>query len=289
MKHLTIPGGGAFGAFPAAVLDRVPPETLRKVGSVSGTSIGSLMALSIGLRKTEGLHAFFQQRVDQIFAGYFWRHYLSYPMPRYRDKALIAALREWFGDARLGDIEVPAWVVATHASGRPKVFFNRDVADSQVPIWEVCRASCAAPTYFQWWRGKADGGMCANNPAMVGLSGLIGDCGYTLNQVSVLKIGTGHAPLIDEEGNDLNNATGPLTIMGTVNFVRTALFEGAVDAMIDYEAETLLGQHRYKIVDFATGEDWNMDDPRTARRIVRHYDRHILQGAIDVVRFLEQV
>lgn len=61
---------------------------------------------------------------------------------------------------------------------RPKVFCSWNEQDGKVPIWEVCKASCSAPTYFPAHVIELDdvqcplidGGVVANNPSSLALA-----------------------------------------------------------------------------------------------------------------------
>lgn len=73
-------------------------------------------------------------------------------------------------------------------------------------LWEVARASSAAPTYFPAafinttpdepepsMRTFVDGGLIANNPTIQGLSFMIGEMGWDMDSIAVLSVGTGSA------------------------------------------------------------------------------------------------
>lgn len=284
MNLLALPGGGCFGAYQAAAIERVPAEYLAKVGAVAGTSIGSVIGLAVALNRTSGLLPFFRQRAPRIFAGYGFRHFLKWPLPRYPDHELNSALQDLFGSAVLGECHIPTWITAVHASGRPKVYFSRNADDSMVPAWEVARASCAAPTFFARWHGMSDGGLVANNPVMIGVAGLRRECGYSLDQIRAFKLGTGKVESV--HGKQHNRGSGPWTWSGSLKFIVGTLLDGASDMMNDYQAEAFLQSHAYTVADFTLRHDLDMDNPRTVDTILKDYERDVEQAAIDLVRFL---
>lgn len=284
MNLLALPGGGCFGVYQAAAIARVPPEYLAKVGAVAGTSIGSVIGLAVALDRTDGLLPFFRERAPRIFAGYGFRHFLKWPLPRYADHALNKALQDLFGTLPLGECRIPTWITAVHMSGRPKVYFSRNADDSTVPAWEVARASCAAPTFFARWHGLSDGGLVANNPVMVGLAGLRRECGYSLDQIRAFKLGTGKVESV--HGEQRNYGSGPHTWTGNLKFIVSTLLDGASDVMNDYQAAAFLQPHAYAGADFVLRHDLDMDNPRTVETILGEYERDIEQAAIDLVRFL---
>lgn len=282
MKLVAFPGGGCLGAFQAAVLQQLAPDEIARAGAACGTSIGSFSAVSVGLRKTENILPTFLKFCDGVFGGYPWRHYIKWPLPRYGDAPLNAALHDHFGDSLFGECKIPVWVVAAHASGRPKIFSSLDTADGAWRAWEVVRASCAAPTYFSRWRGKSDGGVVANHPVLIGIAGLVHDVGHSLDQISACKIGTGYARRIDEDANDLATST-PRTWTGNLIYVMRAHFEGAVDEAPDNVAGAVLGRRYVQGCDFPAPDDMEMDDPRVPARILQNYGAEISRGA-DLVR-----
>ena len=68
--------------------------------------------------------------------------------------------------------------------------------DWRVPMWEVAMATSAAPTFFPAYRLSGDGvrlidgGVWANNPAMVGLTEAVSLFERRLCDVRVLSVGT---------------------------------------------------------------------------------------------------
>jgi predicted acylesterase/phospholipase RssA len=78
-----------------------------------------------------------------------------------------------FGSTTLGQLKLPTLVTSDDTiSRRPVIFESFDPAHRDLPVWEVCRASSAAPTYFPAHgmsiEGRLssliDGGVVANNP-----------------------------------------------------------------------------------------------------------------------------
>ncbi|MEO0561198.1 MAG: patatin-like phospholipase family protein, partial [Chloroflexota bacterium] len=116
-------------------------------------------------------------------------------------------LQQYFGDERLGEavstVLIPSYDVERAA---PRFFRSRLTdTDGQIPMWQVARATTAAPTFFEPFKlevnGRTealiDGGMIANNPAMCGLTEVthyIDD--YVVRdrfdeQIIVVSLGTG--------------------------------------------------------------------------------------------------
>ncbi len=67
--------------------------------------------------------------------------------------------------------------------------------DYKVPLWQVALATSAAPTFFKCYKGVdnirlVDGGVWANNPAMVGLVEGISLFNRSLDKIKILSLGT---------------------------------------------------------------------------------------------------
>lgn len=262
-KGMSFPGGGCFGSFQALTLARVNPFRLQRVDATAGTSIGSVMALTVALRNRPGEVSFmFLDAMPRIWAGRWWRRF-KWPLPRYSDRALNATLKKWFGDALFEQCAIPCAITAWPIGrGRPKVFVSTDPADGKIPAWEIARMSCAAPTYFSDWRGYWDGGLCANNPCMVLLAEMI-KAGHYIDDIEIFSLATGHVP-----ASDLSEKA-PRTYTGTADEAIQALLDGASDIINDKYAQAVLGT-RYSVADFESDKKWRMDDPDTATAIYKH-------------------
>lgn len=156
---------------------------------IAGTSTGGILALGIATGKTmkECLCLYFRMK-EVSFAGF--RPYPS--------EALETVLQETFGiDTVMTDIKKPKVLVTGCLADRKPVelhlFRNYQapldvlgITDpltrtpggtmeppappAQQKIWQVGRASGAAPTYFKQFQQFLDGGLIANNPTMDALS-----------------------------------------------------------------------------------------------------------------------
>ena len=101
---------------------------------------------------------------------------------KYDAKVLENLLRDSFGETTLGNIKKPLIINATNVStGKVHVFkssYQKDrrngdyFRDREVPLYKAVLASCAAPVYFDPVDIEGDlvcdGGLWANNPAVVG-------------------------------------------------------------------------------------------------------------------------
>lgn len=204
---LALDGGGVRGIFTAALLAGLEEDTGRPVVDhfdlVVGTSTGGIVALGLGagLRPREILD-FYLSESGRIFANRFgWRLTRRPFAAKYRPKRLEAALRRTFGDVLLGESLVPL-VIPSFNLGENAVYLfktphhERLKRDYRLPMWAVAMATSAAPTYFPAFRLPGDhvrlidGGVWANNPAMVGVTEAVSMFGRPLDQIWVLSLGT---------------------------------------------------------------------------------------------------
>lgn len=252
-RLLSFSGGGVMGAWQAAIASGMD---FRNVDAFAGTSIGSVMAVSAAMGKTEGLLRFFEACMPQVFGGHWWRQH-KFPLPKYNDKELNRWLQAWFGDDPFLKAH-NCFITAVKPDGRPKVFESSDPEDGLLPCWEVVRMSCAAPTYFRSWKGYRDGGLWANNPVVEGLCAMKKCMAVDPEDVSVMKVGAG-VPESDLFGEDWE-------YFGTMEFYMHATLYGAADVAKDTEARAFAGE--FFEVDFRQPKDWKMDDSAVVEKII---------------------
>jgi len=211
-RILSLDGGGIGGVFSLQVLARIeaifraergrPTLVLRdEFDFFAGTSTGAITAagLAWGLSVAE-LERLWVERGRDIFRKAAWyRRWRGW----YRTEPLAELFRSYFnegdeartpatlGTRRLWNAEAPKYllVVMRNAStgaawpvcNNPRALYNdplRPDSNLQIPIWQLLRASSAAPTYFApeeiTLGGQThvfiDGGITPfNNPALIAL------------------------------------------------------------------------------------------------------------------------
>ena len=201
VKVLSIDGGGIRGVIPARVLadleQRLGAPIAERFDLITGTSTGGIIALAltapdgdgkpansaeavVGLYKTEG---------HRIFSRSVWHESRAVGNAleeKYPATGVESVLKQYLGDTRLKDAVTEVFVTAYEIEDRiPWFFSSRDAATREdegydFAMWEVGRATSAAPTYFEPARLPAenergywafvDGGVFANNPALCGLT-----------------------------------------------------------------------------------------------------------------------
>ena len=201
IRILTIDGGGIRGILPGQILTKLEEIIQNKSGNASakigdyfdmiaGTSTGGILTAFLlcpgfdGKAKytaKEAVSTYIEQGGD-IFEKSFGHSIVSaggITDEKYQATNLENILREKLGaDLWLSSLLKPCLITAYDIENRKATFFNQ--ADAALPknnfkVWEIARATSAAPTYFEAAQitseeGKkftlVDGGVFANNPAL---------------------------------------------------------------------------------------------------------------------------
>ena len=295
-RILSIDGGGIRGIIPATVLAeleaRAAQPACRLFDLIAGTSTGGILACGlvipgpaghpryaaaalVELYEREGPRIFHQSLVRKLAAlG-------SVLSAKYPADNIEPILRRYFGETRLAEALTDVIIPSYELEGRIPWFFRsrraRTDAAYNFRLWEVARATSAAPTYFPPMRLDAlgpdrdtdrgfyalvDGGVYANNPTM---------CAYVeaLSQtpapadILVVSLGTGQAmtPIRYRDAKGWGR-------FGWAPRILDVVFDGVSDT-IDYQLTRLLrpagvALRRYRLqAELAPGQD-ALDDARPA-------------------------
>jgi hypothetical protein len=204
---LAVDGGGVRGIFVAAVLAALEADLEMPVAAsfdlIVGTSTGGIVALALGAGLSPGeILNFYLAKKGRIFpSGLGWRAARHLVTAKYRPKPLEHALQEVFGNKLLGESRIPLVIPAYDLAENTVHLFKtshhpRLRRDHRIPMWQVAMATTAAPSYFPAFRVPGeqsrliDGGVWANNPAMVGVTEAVSMFGRDLSELRVLSLGT---------------------------------------------------------------------------------------------------
>ena len=161
---------------------------------IAGTSTGGILALGLTRPGPNGKPAFtaeqmaalYEREGKRIFARTFWHRLRSIGAigdQKYPSGGVEDVLRRYFDQSRLSDALTSVVVPSYEIERRVPFFFKSETARRNpaydFPMWQVARATSAAPTYFEPARIDAqnpgdywaliDGGVFANNPATCAL------------------------------------------------------------------------------------------------------------------------
>lgn len=291
-KLLAIDGGGIRGVLSLEVLARIEQLLQEKLGRddtfvladyfdyVAGTSTGAIIAtgLSLGMRVSQ-LRDFYAQHGQAMFDAASVLRLFHY---KYEANKLAAKLQEVFGaDTTLGSdkLRTLLMLVMRNAttdshwpvSNNPHAKYNertRPDCNLNLPLWQLVRASTAAPTYFPPELVEigsreflfVDGGVTPyNNPAfLLFLMSTLEP--YRLmwpageQQMLLVSVGTGAAPdarvdLKPGSMNKLYSATSvpPALMFGSLNeqdMLCRTFGRCKVGGLLDREIGSLMGEFK---------------------------------------------
>ena len=268
-KILTLDGGGIRGILTLEILLRMEHMLAEATGKgkdfrlcqffdyIGGTSTGAIIAagLARGMSVQELLD-FYQQAGPAMFdKAFILKRWYSL----YQSEPLKKQLEETFGaqtTLKPDDLECLLLAVTRNrttdspwpVSSNPQAKYNdtsRSDCNLNIPLWQIVRASTAAPVFFppemiQWDPSDdnkafvfVDGGMTPyNNPAFL-LYNMATQPGYRLNwttgedKLLLMSVGTGSATTLVENVGDPNRG-----IVSNVAGIPNALMYGA---MIDQD------------------------------------------------------
>jgi hypothetical protein len=254
-KLLALDGGGIRGVLSLGILGAIEKVVGQPLGEyfdyIGGTSTGAIIAagLAKGL-SVQALEKFYLDFGPQMFEE---RFLLQRYKSLYSSDPLQKQLKITFGDTTtLGDMKQPLLLVVTRnwttdspwpISSNANAYYNdrgRPDCNLQIPLWQLVRASTAAPVYFppevlQWDKGDSsksfvfvDGGVTPyNNPAFL-LYRMATLPEYRLgwetgeDKMLIISVGTGSAPKIGPTFEDPDHSI-PSQIPGLIS----ALMYGA--------------------------------------------------------------
>lgn len=196
-KILSLDGGGIRGFFTAHLLSLIEDDLKLKYGSQQhivdhvdlfcGTSTGGLIALALAMRiPASKICHFYRTGGPKIFRhseGRRARLRQALWSSKYSDDNLRMLLQELFGGLTIGDSEALLCIPTFDFTHGTYEIFKYDHAEgnlnrhNKLPVVDVALATAAAPTYFPLAQVPGlddtqfvDGGVWANNPALVGLT-----------------------------------------------------------------------------------------------------------------------
>ena len=263
-KLLALDGGGIRGVMTLEVLIKIERMLAEATGKgedfrlcdffdyIGGTSTGAIIAagLARGMSAQELLE-FYKEAGPAMFDGAFILNRLRY---LYKSQPLAEELQKTFGkdtDLMPEHLKCLLMVVTRNLttdspwviSSNPRAKYNelsRPDCNLKIPLWQLVRASTAAPVYFapeliQWDMNDSsktfvfeDGGITPyNNPAFL-LYRMATHDAYRLNwqtgeqNLLLISVGTGMSPQIEDEVS-----AGARNILSNVGRFPGALIGGA--------------------------------------------------------------
>jgi patatin-like phospholipase/acyl hydrolase len=168
---------------------------------ITGTSTGGIIALGLGLgMRPREILRFYVEKGPVIFRNGLFTSIKQLWKSKHSSEGLESALKGCFGDTLLGASK-KRLVIPSFNIGEDDVYLfktshhTRLKRDYKVPIWKVAMATAAAPTYFPSFNKidhirLVDGGVWANNPAVVGIAEAVSMLNVPINTICVFSLGT---------------------------------------------------------------------------------------------------
>ena len=242
-KILSLDGGGIRGALSLGYLKKIETILRKKENNpdyvlsnyfdlIGGTSTGAIIATLLAFGKSvDEITEMYMELGGEIFAGKrnWWNPLETYRFfkSEFSERSLVKHLKKQVGDITLGSdkIKTGLCIVAKRADTNSTWFFINHPkglfyeSNQNIPLWQLLRASSAAPSYFipqsiDIGNGEiaafVDGGVSmANNPSL-SLLMIANMKGYPFkwelgeDKLTLISVGTGyteyhkHSKQIDE-------------------------------------------------------------------------------------------
>lgn len=189
---LSLDGGGVRGYLTALILQNIEQYLNEQCSDkkpitdrfdlIAGTSTGGIIALGLAAGVSiEDIVEFYLKDGPRIFGRPQKRSWLaSLFLPKYRSDTLRCALDGVFHDKTLRDLKSDVCITTVALQNAKPRFYKSDYASRNSgrldeKLVDIACATAAAPTYFKshdnllYSHNLIDGGICANNPAMIAL------------------------------------------------------------------------------------------------------------------------
>ena len=281
-KILAIDGGGIRGAYAAHILKRITESFSVDFSEcfdlIVGTSTGSIIAagLSTGI-PIKQIVDLYEIKGREIFKANILGNY-GLIRSKYSKSGLREQLETVFKEITLSETQTRLLIPATDISnGTVHVFksnyLNEFVRDAKVMVKDAVLASCSAPIFFDPQKVDdymlSDGGLWANNPALIGLVEATGKLNVPIREVKMLSIGTGigrkyYDPARAEKQWGLIN-WNPIKLVSVILNLQSVASQNMVQLMLPKE--------RYLRINFETDQSLAMDDPQLVPSLKSKADR----------------
>jgi len=266
IRVLSIDGGGIRGLIPAMVLAEIEKNTSKRIAEMfdlmAGNSAGGIVTLGLNVEGQNGKPKFSADKITEfftkdgpvVFKKSPWKRVTSgfgILDEKYDHKPLVKVLKKYMGQSIL-KTSVTMSLISTYDiyNRHPQFFKSWDKKYNKHKMWELARATSAAPTYFEPIKLKVneknavlvDGGVFINNPAVSAYAETIRlqeEGILPKKPILIVSLGTGELTrkIEFEEAKD----------WGLVEWVRPILdvvFDGVSDA-VDYQLKLILGDEQF--------------------------------------------
>jgi patatin-like phospholipase/acyl hydrolase len=188
---LAIDGGGIRGIIPAMILENIRQALGCAIHEafdlISGTSTGGIVAVGMGTGANNGqpytpgeMVQLYVDHGPEIFKSGIFSLVSRLWRPKYPASGIEQTLQKFFGATMLSSARTALLISSYDLQGQLPFFFKShripDDPSYDWPVWQVARATSAAPTYFPAFHllrdqpkadyALVDGGIAVNDPAV---------------------------------------------------------------------------------------------------------------------------
>src|SRR3989339_930635 len=307
-KILSIDGGGIRGIYAAYILKRIREDININFSEcfdlIVGTSTGSIIAAALANNyPIEKVCDFYIKEGKKIFRKNilsFWKIFGS----KYNNKYLAEKLDEVFGDTKLSDIKNGLIIPATDI-GAGRVFCFKSsfhpefTRDKDIFLRTAVLSSCSAPCYFdpviceapEYWGDDGlplknyllvDGGLWANNPAIVGLTEAFSRRFQKgRREVMLMSIGTGIGDQYysAQKGRSWGLATG----WGSTKLV-DSIFNIQMQTN-DNVVQLILEKDNYLRINFRRNQKLSLDDIKIIPDLIKQAEYDYAKNKENINKF----
>ena len=174
-KILNIDGGGVRVYFPLLILNYIEEKTGKNIIDLfdyfCGVSASSIVLSGLLTKySVKELLKLFKELSKIIFyRSYYYIITSGFNLfnSKYTDYYINQALNNYFSDLKLSDVKKPLTILSYDLQKSNSIYFDTYNYTKDYKLWEVIRASTAAPTYFPPYKLDSyllvDGGIITNN------------------------------------------------------------------------------------------------------------------------------
>ena len=295
---LALDGGGVRGIYPAHILAKLEETTGRSAVAdcfdlIAGTSTGAIVAgasaAGIELKQVVNL---FESEAANIFPSKRFMN-LGFWGSKYSTKPLEEVIRQVAANRKLGEISTPLLITSSDVStggvhvfksGYLKKLGEPYTRDGEVLLADAILASCAAPSYFDPVEVDgyllADGGLWANNPAIIGLVEAVSKFRCEIERIHILSIGTGRST----EFYARQGRWGLLTGWGRQKLVSYVF--GLQSQASANMSKLLLGDRHVRLDPVI--EAWKLDDVESMETIKAIADKDFTHHSREIIKTIRR-
>lgn len=308
-RILSLDGGGIRGVIPARILMEVERMTGKPIAEtfdyIAGTSTGGILALCLTKPDHDGKPQFSAEYIldmyrthgSEIFSRSVWhaiKSLVNLTGPKYSADGIEAMLQKYLEGVNLSQALSRTLIPAYSIDHRgPRFFKSWAVGSSPADdtlMWQVARATSAAPTYFPPFPLEdgphpctlIDGGVFANTPTMCVFADAVrSEPEGTVFKVLSIGTGTGNGTIDPKKATHWGG-------LFWVSPLLEILLDGST-FITDYEMEHILDptEHEYlRLQVTMPGDGTAMDDVTTIPSLVKSAEDLLAARHQDLVDFL---